>query len=160
LSIRNWYSPVSSSVIVVSVAVMLVTSVVCRESVGLLTQRVRQARSETECDARVTLGNCSQHSLVRKLRPAPDIRSSAPSSRTVVDPPGNSRAEGRGPQALPQSPMFQRSVSGAAFHVPASVGLPSARLRPEHKQRIAHAHVTATRARRRGNARRFTKRAG
>ena len=66
---RNWYSPVSSSVIVVSVAVMLVTSVVCRASLGPLVHRVRQALAETECDPRVHVGNCSQHSLVRKVRP-------------------------------------------------------------------------------------------
>jgi hypothetical protein len=40
-SMRNWYSPVSSSVIVVSVAVIVVMSVVWRGSLGALLHCVR-----------------------------------------------------------------------------------------------------------------------
>jgi len=135
---RNWYSPVSSSEIVVSVAVMVVFSVVWRGSLGALVHRVFHEWSAAACVARVTPGSGSQHSFVRNVRPSPVITSSPFSSRTVTCPPGCSCAAGRGPHALPQSPMFHRSVRGAAFHTPASVGRSAAKLGRAESQTSAH----------------------
>jgi hypothetical protein len=67
-------------------------------------------------------GNCSQHSLVEKSRPAPLKWSSFPWLVMVTLPPGAPPPLGVGPQALPHSPTTQSDRMGVAFQRPASVG--------------------------------------
>src|SRR3954451_10959017 len=67
-------------------------------------------------------GNCSQHSLVEKSRPAPLRWSSLPLLVIVTLPPGAPPPLGVGPQALPHSPMIQSERMGVALQRPASVG--------------------------------------
>ncbi|MEJ7730000.1 MAG: hypothetical protein WKG00_12360 [Polyangiaceae bacterium] len=121
----NWYWPVSVRLMVVSVAVMLVTTVAWRESALPVLQRVRQNRPPPDAEwlVRDRPGICSQHSAVVKARPAPMMLSSPPCSRICTEPAPAPCGVGLGPQASPQSPIAQRSVSALALQVPARVGL-------------------------------------
>src|SRR6478609_4513335 len=74
-------------------------------------------------------GNCSQHSVVEKSRPAPLKCSSFPLEVMVTLPPGAPPPLGVGPQGLPHSPMIQSERMGVALQRPASVG-ESARAEP------------------------------
>src|SRR6478735_7690286 len=67
-------------------------------------------------------GNCSQHSVVEKSRPAPLKCSSFPLEVMVTLPPAAPPPLGVGPQALPHSPMIQSERMGVALQRPASVG--------------------------------------
>src|SRR5689334_22815025 len=111
-----------------SVAVTLVTIFAWRGSFAGLLQLVRQLRVAAVCPVRLKPGNCSQHSVVRYVRPTPLITSSLPFSAMVAVPPGSPPPDGFGPQAAPQSPTFQLAVSAVADHLPSSDGdCPSAR---------------------------------
>src|SRR6188768_1872534 len=101
---------------------MVVTIVACRGSPALVLQVLRQPRTPPLWLTRDNPGNCSQHSLVEKSRPAPLRCSSLPLLVIVTLPPGAPPPFGVGPQALPHSPMTQSDRMGVALQRPASVG--------------------------------------
>ncbi|WP_437633484.1 hypothetical protein [Sorangium sp. So ce854] len=120
----NWYCPVSTIWMLVSVACVVVVTTARRGSLGGVVQRVCQERAlpDAECLLRASPGICSQHAAVLHGRPAPEIESSEPCCWICTAPPGAPCGRGLGPHASPHAAIDHCSVSGLAVHDPLSVG--------------------------------------
>ncbi|AKT36561.1 uncharacterized protein CMC5_006790 [Chondromyces crocatus] len=114
------YWAVSLMLIEVSVAWVVVTTVMRRGAPGAVVQRVRHARPAPEAEwlDRESRGVCSQQEVVLQDLPAPEIRSSAPCCWIWTVPPGAPWEAGFGPQSSPHDEAAHCSETALAVHVP------------------------------------------